>query len=72
MKGKANPKMYDKSFRKAVKYDAKLRFAICGGRRAESTWYDRPHEMSGRPRNDGDERFLTNNRTFEVMVSLLR
>jgi hypothetical protein len=30
MKGKANLQMYDKSFRRAVKYDAKLRFAICG------------------------------------------
>src|SRR6202167_2206158 len=30
MKGKANLQMYDKSFRRAVKYDAKLRFAVCG------------------------------------------
>ena len=30
MKGKANIQMYDKSFRRAVKYDAKLRFAVCG------------------------------------------
>jgi AAA domain len=30
MKGKANRQMYDKSFRRAVKYDAKLRFAVCG------------------------------------------
>src|SRR3984957_14522857 len=30
MKGKPNRQMYDKSFRRAVKYDAKLRFAVCG------------------------------------------
>src|ERR1700722_6351322 len=30
MKGKANRQMYDKGFRRAVKYDAKLRFAVCG------------------------------------------